>query len=255
MGVPVFACLPLRFAARAGMWATVLACATTATPAQTADPNATPPSTSSAPVAKAGTYSVSGGNLTAAPGLQVPNGNLPWALDTTSDGKSALIPVHHSAINEPAAVATTPPASHTLEGAHARTAIRSATPTFFVHTNDRTENTGDAGRGNPTGWVLVRAEQANGNRLLPHVQFSQIAQGTSCAAPMLCLDAETLPDGWVRLKPREPLPPADYVLMPVQRQPKPGVLVVYDFVENPSAPLARDAVIAGVPVAPSRHRH
>ena len=132
--------------------------------------------------------------------------------------------------------------------------MRSPTPVFFIHSNDRTENTGDAGRGNATGWVLVHAEAAGGNRVIPHVQYADIAQGTSCAAPTLCLDAETLPDGWVRLKPRQPLQPGDYVLLPVQRQPKPGVLVVYDFTSDPAAALAKDAIVAGVP-ATNRRRH
>lgn len=233
------------------MWAL---CGVCAVQAQTADPNATPPAVTSAPAAKDGTYSVSNGNLTAAPGLQVPNGNLPWALDQTPDGRPALVPVHHSAITEPAGVATAPPAQHTLSGATARTVVRSPTPVFFVHTNDRTENTGDAGHGNPTGWVLVRAEVTGGSRIVPHVQFSEIAQGTSCAGRSLCLSAETLPDGWARLVPRQPLRPGEYVLMPVQRQPRPGVIVVYDFTSDPGAALASDAVVAGVP--PSRHhRH
>lgn len=221
--------------------------------AQTADPNATPPAASSAPVAKAGTYAVAAGDVIAAPGLIVPNGNVPWALETAPDGKAALVPIHHSAISEPEGVATEPPASHMLEGQHAHTALRSATPVFFVHTNDRTENTGDAGRGNSTGWVLVAATSEGTNRKLPHVQFSQIAQGTSCVAPLLCLRAETLPDGWARLTPREPLAPGDYVLIPVQRQPKPGVLVVYDFTADPNAALTKDAVIAGVPPTASRN--
>ena len=251
MGVQLFRMLPLRWAMCVGVPACLFFC-TAGVRAQTADPNATPPSSSSAPAAKVGTYAVSGGNLTAAPGLQVPNGNLPWALDTTPDGKPALVPIHHSAITEPASVATAPPANHTLNGMHARTVVRSATPVFFVHTNDRTENTGDAGHGNPTGWVLVLAEANSGNRVVPHIQFSDIAQGTSCTPPLLCLNAETLPDGWARLTPRDPLQPGDYVLLPVQRQPKPGVLVVYDFTSNPSAALARDAVVAGA--SPAEHR-
>ena len=255
MGVPLFSLFPSGARLFLDLCsAGVLFCASTGALAQTADPNATPPSVASAPAAKAGTYAESGGNLTAAPGLQVPNGNLPWALDSTADGKPALVPVHHSAITEPSAVATAPPSSHTLTGSRARTVIRSATPTFFVHTNDRTENTGDAGRGNPTGWVLVQAAETGGNRTLPHVQFSEIAQGTSCAPPTLCLNAETLPDGWARLTPRQPLSPGEYVLMPIQRQPKPGILVVYDFASDPSAALGRDAVVAGASQTGRQHR-
>lgn len=226
--------------------------------AQTADPSATPPSPASAPAAKAGTYAVTQGDVLAAPGLVVPNGNLPWALDKTSDGKPALVPVHHSAITEPADVAsaTSNPTAqdHTLDGPRGHSTLRTADPVFYIHANDRTENTGDAGRGNATGWVLVAARIENGKRIIPHVQYSQIAMGTSCAAPMLCLKAETLPDGWLRLTPSASLTPGEYVLVPVQRQPKPGVLVVYDFSEDPNAMLAKDAVIAGGPVTPAKHR-
>ena len=99
----------------------------------------------------------------------------------------------------------------------------------------------------------MQAEASTGNRILPHLQFADIAQGTSCAGPTICLNAETLPDGWARLTPRQPLQPGEYVLMPVQRQPKPGVIVVYDFSSDPAASIARDAVVAGAPPA-SRHR-
>ena len=222
--------------------------------AQTADPTATPPSPGSAPAAKAGTYAVAHGDVLAAPGLAVPNGNLPWALDAAADGKPALVPVHHAAISEPANVADAAPTSHVLEGAHGHTVLRSLTPVFYVHTGDRTENTGDTARGNPTGWVLVAAQVSGEKRTIPHVQYSEIAQGTSCAAPMLCLKAETLPDGWVRLTPHAALTPGEYVLVPVQRQPRPGVLVVYDFSDDPNAALAKDAVVAGVPVIAPKHR-
>ncbi len=224
--------------------------------AQTADPTATAPNpVTAAPAAKAGSYTVTQGELLAAPGLAVPNGNLPWALDT-SDGTPALLAIHHSSITEPPHAGTAaqdePGLTHTLAGAHARTVLRTTLPILFVHTNDRTENTGDAGRGNPTGWALVSATASFGGRTMPHVRFDQIAQGTACVAPLVCLKAESLPGGWLRLTPQAPLVPGDYALVPVARQSRPGVVVVYDFTVDPTAPLARDAVRAGAPVPRSR---
>ena len=224
--------------------------------AQTADPTAAPSNASTVvPPAKPGSYSVSQGQLTVAPGLRIPNGNLPWALDAVAD-KPALIPIHHSAITEPAGIDTEADGlMHTLPGAHARTVLRSAEPAFFIHGSEKTENTGDAGRGNPTGWALVSATNQNGSRTLPHVRFVQISQGTACAAPVICLQAEALADGWIRLTVRAPLPAGDYALVPVQRQPKSGVLVLYDFVIDAGASLPRDAVVAGVPVAARTRRN
>lgn len=226
--------------------------------AQTADPTATPPNVStSAPAARAGSYSVTQGELTAAPGLVIPNGNLPWALEKVG-GNSELIPIHHSSITEPAGVDTEATGlTHTLPGAHARTVLRSTQPVFFIHTNDKTENTGDAGHGNPTGWALVVAVGQNGSRTMPHVRFSQISQGTACAAPVLCLQAESLPDGWLRLTTTTPLEPGDYALLPVHRQPKPGVVILYDFAVDPMASQPKDAVVSSnvsAPVAVKRRR-
>ncbi len=220
--------------------------------AQTADPTATVANpVTTAPAAKTGSYTLVGGNLLVAPGLMVPNGNVPWALDTTAS-PPALVPIHHSSIIEPAeggvraaATAETPHTQDTLNGLHAHTLLRTPLPVFFVHTADRTENTGDAGRGNPTGWALLPAMAQGTSRVMPHVHFDQIAQGTACAAPVICLTAETLPDGWLRLASPNPLEAGDYALVPVPRQPRPGVLIVYDFTLDTAAPLAKDAVIAG----------
>jgi hypothetical protein len=206
---------------------------------QTADPAAAPPSTATtAPPAHTGSYSVQNGELVVAPGLRIPNGNVPWALDMV-DGKQVLVPVHH------AALATSSASMGTLDGATSKTALRSSMAAFFVHTSDRTENTGDSGRGSPTGWALVSAEVSGNARNIPRAKFSQVNGATVCAAPILCSTAESLPEGWLRITPKDPLAPGEYVLLPVPRNGSNGAVVVYDFNVSDQSATPKDAVAPG----------
>jgi hypothetical protein len=129
--------------------------------------------------------------LIVAPGLRIPNGNVPWALDTV-DGKQVLVPIHHAAF--------TNPNGSSIEGTSSKTPLHSASPVFFVHTSDRTENTGDSGRGSPTGWALLPAQVDGASRTVTRPNFSDVNAATVCAPPVLCTSAESLPEGWLRIK-------------------------------------------------------
>ena len=202
--------------------------------AQTADPAAAPPSAATAaPAARADSYSVQKGELIVAPGLRIPNGNVPWALDTV-DGKQVLVPVHHAAINGTA-----------IDGVASKTPLHSAWPVFFVHTSDRTENTGDAGRGTPTGWALLPVVIDGGARKVTRPKFSEVNGATVCAPTVLCTTAESLPEGWLRILPKAALEPGEYALLPVQRTASTGNLVVYDFTIDGGGPKAKDEVSPG----------
>ncbi len=214
--------------------ASLLTCA-----AQTADRSAAPPPPAiAAPAAHGGTYAVSNGELIVAPGLRIPNGNVPWALDVI-EGKQVLVPVHHAALEQPGDAAAT------LEGASSRTALHSVLPVFFVHTSDRTENTGDSGRGTPTGWALLPARIDGSKRTIEHVKFSDVNAATVCAGPVLCTQAETLPGGWLRITPRAPLEAGEYALLPVARSVTSLSPLVYDFSINTGQAAPKDLVTPG----------
>jgi hypothetical protein len=207
---------------------------------QTADRSAAPPGpATAAPPAHTGTYSVSNGELIVAPGLRIPNGNVPWALDTVA-GKQVLVPIHHAQLT---ASGSTAPG--TLQGAASHTPLHSTSPEFFIHTSDRTENTGDSGRGTPTGWALLAAQVSGPLRTVERVKFADVNAATVCTAPVLCTVAESLPDGWLRITPRDPLPPGEYVLLPVPRTTTSQSPLVYDFSVDADGPAAKDAVAAG----------
>jgi hypothetical protein len=221
--------------------------------AQTADPEAAPPTpATTAPPAHTSTYSVQkDGQLVVAPGLRIPNGNVPWALDEV-DGKQVLVPVHH------AALASSSASMGTLDGATSKTALRSSGPAFFVHSIDRTENTGDAGRGMPTGWALVSATVDGATRTIARAKFSQVNGAAVCAAPVLCTQAESLPQGWLRITAKAALPPGEYVLLPVPRSGGPTTtVVVYDFTVSDQSSTPKDAVAPGqnLDAAKSKRKH
>ncbi|MEG9434419.1 hypothetical protein [Terriglobus sp. ADX1] len=206
--------------------------------AQTADRSAAPsnPATT-APAARTGAYSVQNGELVVAPGLRIPNGNVPWALDTV-DGKQVLVPIHHTSLTGTAT-------SGTLDGPTSHTPLHSATPSFFIHTSDRTENTGDSGRGTPTGWALLSAPVTDSHRTVARPRFTDVNSATVCTAPVICTTAESLPDGWIRVTPQAPLTPGEYALLPVQKTPTPGNTLAYDFTVDGGQPAARDTVAPG----------
>lgn len=237
---PVFACL-----VAAGLLSGNAA-------AQTADRSAAPqtPATA-APPAHGGTYSVSNGELIVAPGLRIPNGNVPWALDVV-DGKQVLVPVHHAVPAQPGGPSTT------LDGAASRTALHSVSPVFFVHSSDRTENTGDSGRGTPTGWALQQARVDGSSRTLERVKFADVNAATVCSGPVVCTQAEALPGGWLRLTPRQPLQPGEYALLPVPRSATSLLPLVYDFSVSTGQAPPKDAVLPGqnldAPVHSKKHK-
>ncbi|MGI4759046.1 MAG: hypothetical protein ACRYGF_19625 [Janthinobacterium lividum] len=207
--------------------------------AQTADRSAAPSSpATAAPVAHGGTYSIVNGELIVAPGLRIPNGNVPWALDVV-DGKQVLVPVHHAVLAQSGGV------SATLEGPASRTALHSGSPVFFVHSSDRTENTGDSGRGTPTGWALLSANVSGSTRTIDHVKFSDVNAATVCAEPVLCTQAESLPGGWLRITPRLPMSTGQYALLPVPRTATSLSPLVYDFSINTGLAAPKDTVSPG----------
>ena len=205
--------------------------------AQTADRSAAPPNpATTAPAARAGSYSVQNGELVVAPGLHIPNGNVPWALDIV-EGKQVLVPIHHTPLTGSAT-------SGTLEGPTSHTPLHSASPTFFIHTSDRTENTGDSGRGTPTGWALLAAPVTDSHRTVARPRFTDVNSATVCTPPVICTTAESLPDGWLRVTPQAPLTPGEYALLPIQQKP-PATTLAYDFTVDGGQGAARDTVAPG----------
>ncbi len=207
-------------------------------PADTAAAPATAPAT---PIPLPHSYAVSNGALVVAPGLVLPNGNLPWVLDELN-GRPVLVPLHHATLNSESGS----PGTATLPGPHSSNILHRTTPVIFIHTSDRTENARDLGRlpARPL-WLLIPAIATGTSRSVTRPAPDDPGKPSGCPPSTICLVAEVFPDGWLRVVPTTALEPGDYVLMPAIRPVKAPAEVVYDLTVNPAAPADRDTVYAG----------
>ena len=184
-----------------------------------------------------------------APGLRIPNGSRPWALDQFESNKQ-LVPVHSSAVqannhkgsNVAGGLLAGPfyksKFTTELAGESARTVLHTGTPVFYVLFNQDP----DQGQSQFAGWAVVHVVVDKDRRLLSTVKFTQLTGNAKRSDTQVDLEAETLPGGWLRLTPKAVLPPGEYALEPVMKQDNAYSLNVYDFRIDPAAPNDADAV-------------
>jgi hypothetical protein len=116
--------------------------------------------------------------------------------------------------------------------------LHSGTPVFYLHFDQDP----DAGQTSMAGWAVVHAIADKDRRLLSTVKFTQLTGTAKRNDTQVELDTEKLPNGWLKITPRQPLPPGEYALEPVMRQENAYSLMVYDFRLDPSAENDADAV-------------
>jgi hypothetical protein len=186
---------------------------------------------------------------TPAPGLSIPSGSKPWVFEEFK-GSKQLVPMHSSAVqvnnhkggNIAGGLLAGPfyKAKLTMEidGSAAKTVLHSGTPVFYLHFDQDP----DAGQTSMAGWAVVHAIADKDRRLLSTVKFTQLTGTAKRNDTQVELDTEKLPNGWLKITPRQPLPPGEYALEPVMRQENAYSLMVYDFRLDPSAENDADAV-------------
>ncbi len=186
----------------------------------------------------------------AAPGLRVPDGRRPYALDTFA-GTSELVPIHSSAVqtnnhkgSNVAGSLLAGPFYKTkftteLAGASARSVLHTLTPTFYVHVDPIDEG---GGQSMVAGWAIVHAAVDKDRRLLSTVKFTQLSGNAKRNDTQVEVTVVTLPDGWLSVTPKSPLTVGEYALLPVMRQDNMFSTSVFDFKLDPAADNAPDAI-------------
>lgn len=187
-----------------------------------------------------------------APGLTIPTGNRPWALDVYQD-KKQLVPIHPSAVqmnshkksNIAGGLAAGPffksKFTTELEGNTSRVAIHTTTPVFYVYMPDDADA---AGTSMIAGWAIVHVAVGENHRLLATVKFTQLTGNARRDASQVDVKVDKQKDGWIRIAPSAPLTPGEYALMPVMKQQNAFSTMVYDFHVDTAAPNDSDAVQA-----------
>lgn len=184
------------------------------------------------------------------PGVHITNGSIPWAVDVYN-GKQELVPIHHSAIDlnnhKGANVAGSlagsffykPKATTEISGAHARVALHTDEPAFYVHVMN------DPGGDSPdTSWAIVRAVVKKDRRVFSQIRFTQLTDNAKRSDSQVEATIESLPDGWLKITPSAPLAPGEYALMPIPKAQNAFSTFVFDFSLDPNGPNASDALSA-----------
>jgi hypothetical protein len=189
----------------------------------------------------------------AAPGLPVPGGSLPYALDHYN-GQPELVPVHHSSVevnahkgaNVAGSLAESffykPKTTVELPGLHARTVLHDPSPSFYVHLMEDPDGAADSPSAETPAFAIVRAEPAKDHRVFSQVRFTQLTGNAKRDDHAIDSTIDRLPGGWLKLTPKAPLAPGEYALSPIPKAQNSFSTVLFDFAIDPQAPNAADAV-------------
>jgi hypothetical protein len=185
-----------------------------------------------------------------APGLVVPRTALPIAVDHFQNAPE-LVPIHHSNVelnnHKGANVAGSivggifykPKMTVEVEGAHARSVVHDAKPTFYLH---MLQDPGDTGPEDV--YAIIRALPEKDRRIFAQVRFTQMTGNAKRDDGIVETVTEHLPNGWLRLTPKDALTPGEYAVSPIMRTQNAFPTMIYDFMLDPSAPNATDALLA-----------
>lgn len=189
----------------------------------------------------------------AAPGLQVPEGSIPYALDQFQ-GQPILVPIHHSVVaannhagaNFAGAMAESffykPKVTVELSGEHSRVQLHTDLPVLYLHLSQDPEYASDAQKADGFTLVLVRATIKKGKRVLSTIHFNSMGHHPKRSNGTVDINIEPLPGGWIRITPQQPLTLTEYALMPIPNSPSLFAAVVFDFGIDLKAPIASDAI-------------
>ena len=190
---------------------------------------------------------------TAAPGLAVPGGSLPYALDHFQ-GKPELVPVHHSSVqlnnHKGANIAGSlagslfykPKATVEVAGLHARTVLHDGTPAFYVQLLIDSDSQANSSDSLTPSFAIVQAVPDKDRRIFAQIRFTPLTGDAKRRDGIVDSTIERLEDGWIKITPTAPLAAGEYAITPIPKTQNAFSTVVYDFTIDPKAPNASDAI-------------
>lgn len=185
-----------------------------------------------------------------APGLFIPHGGIPWALDIFA-GAPELVPIHHSTVSVDnhrgsnlarSAVFGKQKMTTQLDGLHANTRLHTTAPAFFVPVGEDDPGGHDAANAEVPSWAIVRAQPDKDRRVLQQVAFTAVTNNAKRQEGIIAIDSVKVPGGLLKLTPKDPMPEGEYAIIPLTHTPNTFASVVYDFGIDPAAPESTEAV-------------
>jgi hypothetical protein len=204
-------------------------------------------------------------STTVAPGLRLPSEGGVYALDTYLS-EPQLLPLDQSTgqVNKNvkrnvlrAAINPVTGSKMTIElpGARSKIQIHAALPTIYVNLEppadeETTTPTGKSGAALPWDRFRIVRVQVKGDKRIVGAVKTAVYGKTSAEQDLVGVTPEQLGEGWVKITPKEPLPPGEYAL--AEMLGKQGVnSYVWDFGVHPDAP-ANLAVIRPEQKSPAK---
>ena len=196
-------------------------------------------------------------NPSVEPGFPIPanTGALPLVFETI-DGKSLLVPVHHSTISlnkhtganlAGAAIGNVfykPKMTTELPGKHARTKVQSTSPVFYLHRLQDVDSVADADDAEVVTWVLVHAIPDKDRRVIGVIRYTQLTGNAKREDGFVETISEELTNGWLRLTPKAALDPGEYALTAIPHTKGAYATTVFDFSLDPASSTPSDAMTA-----------
>jgi hypothetical protein len=203
-----------------------------------------------------------------APGLSLPSTGRLYALDNFG-GKPELVHLKYKTVElnnhagsnllktQAAPFLYKPKKTVEIKGSSAEVRLHETSPVFFVRRNSwANEESEDASppASSPGALSLMRLDVKPDRRVAATLAFTQVTGHASRSESVVDTVEEPIPGAdWLKIRPKEPLPPGEYGWMSLPSGQNTFGTVVYDFAIDTAAPENAGALAASAKAASSDH--
>jgi hypothetical protein len=189
------------------------------------------------------------------PGLKIPNAKTPWAVDTF-DSQHELVPIHHSIVNinkhmgsnlagsVAGSVFYKPKVTTELGGLNSRNQLHTSDPVIYLLLEEDQDTAGQGKSSDAYDFVISKVVQVKEKRVIDQLAYTQLTGHAKRTVNFVETEITPMEDGWIRIRPKAPMPEGEYVLMPIPKTNGAYSTTVWDFGINVKAPNAKDSISA-----------
>lgn len=179
------------------------------------------------------------------PGLKIPNAKTQWAVDVFENQRQLVpillstVPVNrYPAANIGGSLAES--VSTELDGLNSRNQLHFDRPVLYFWLDER-GNVSDV-----YDFVISQVGQKKEKRVIDRLALKQLTGDAKRTESLVSTQTTAMPDGWMRIEPKTPMPEGEYVLLAIPKVGKAtySPVVWLDFGIHAKAPETKDAIPA-----------